>query len=251
MTQGLISSIETIFSTLRSWHRANPYYGPGTPINNTVKYMEIPISHTFEVPMFLLKGFSDAVGRKLDIGKDCIAVRIMTKEHESRYSSLERIMQDILLEPYNGSWLVKVSVKAGNAIDKYYCTHGAIFNENFSPLMLCSWQLTRGWLTPNDPKYWFTKPVIWIHPSVYTNRATKMNKFIADKVVTHLLQTGITHPRLCDVGGSFMRTSSDCLPKVVIDEFPFVLRDAEVPSISTTNEQLLQLALDHVEEVIQ
>jgi hypothetical protein len=39
--------------------------------------------------------------------------------------------------------------------------------------------------------------------------------------------------------------------KIEIDECPFVIRGTDVPSISVTNEDLLQLAADHIDEIIQ
>jgi hypothetical protein len=39
--------------------------------------------------------------------------------------------------------------------------------------------------------------------------------------------------------------------KVEIDECPFVIKDTDVPSISVTNEGLLQLVADHIDEILQ
>jgi lipopolysaccharide/colanic/teichoic acid biosynthesis glycosyltransferase len=39
--------------------------------------------------------------------------------------------------------------------------------------------------------------------------------------------------------------------KIEIDECPFVIRGTEVPSISVTNEGLLQLAAEHIDEILQ
>ena len=39
--------------------------------------------------------------------------------------------------------------------------------------------------------------------------------------------------------------------KIEIDECPFVIRSTDVPSISVTNEGLLQLAADYIDEVLQ
>jgi hypothetical protein len=39
--------------------------------------------------------------------------------------------------------------------------------------------------------------------------------------------------------------------KIEIDECPFVIRSTDVPSISVTNEDLLQLAADHIDEILQ
>ena len=38
--------------------------------------------------------------------------------------------------------------------------------------------------------------------------------------------------------------------KVEIEDCPFTIRAAATPSISTTNQQLLQVAIDHINEIL-
>ena len=39
--------------------------------------------------------------------------------------------------------------------------------------------------------------------------------------------------------------------KIDIDDIPFTILDTDIPSVSTTNKQLLQLAIDHIDEITQ
>ena len=250
MTENLQFAIDRIFSDRTVYQHAREHYDYTGPGNTNIRYMDIPIvNKTFEVPMFVLYKFAEAVEKHFDDGKEAIVVTIGSRNYTSKYTSLERIMQDMLLEPYS-SKLVKVPVKTGDTFENFYCTHGAVFNTNFTPMFLCSWLIERVHFSAYDMRYKLLKPVIWMSPNVYTNKANKMTKFLADKVVTRTFQRVPAFPR--NLGTRFMvgctRYSS---PKIVIDECPFTLHDAETPSISTTNEQLLGLALDHIEEIIQ
>ena len=247
MTQNLELAINQIFSKLRDFSSSRFDYGYNGPLFDTVKYLEIPINKdVIEVPMFIFRKFRYALSHNLDTDAEAIAVRIETRNHISRYKSLERSMQDLLLDSYQ-SKLVRVPIENRDGTSIYFCTHGAVFSPVFEPLFLCSWQLQK----IEEGNYKLLKPVIWMHPSVYTDNTDKMAKFLASKVVSYALSNSIS-VNYSDVTSSRI-LSYDRLyyPQVVIGKCPFVLRDMETPSISTTNEELLQIAIDHKDELIQ
>ena len=81
-----------------------------------------------------------------------------------------------------------------------------------------------------------------------------MQKFIATKMPTLVLGQLVDYPHVRDLTeviivprGYYATTEA----KVEIARCPFVLKKADTPSISTTRENLLQLAIDHIDEFIQ
>ena len=249
MTDDLIYEIDRVF-TLNQYHNSWADWSAQSRPKDDVKYMEIPINtETFDVPLFAMPQFLMASDRKLDIGREALVVQIATLGRTSRYKSLERVMQDILNESYS-SRLVRVPVKQKDEPDRiYYCTAGAVFDEDFDPIMVCSWQMRRERIR-DKRMYRFIKPVIWMNPLIYADKLNKMSKFLTEKFTAHIMDSGV--PQIA-IAYDFCINSpvGPLVPKVIFDEYPFRFQQTALPSISVTNEELLKLAADHVKEIIR
>ena len=249
MTDDLIFQINRVFALNQynnSWHDWRNHERP----KDDIKYMEIPINtETFDVPLFAMPQFLKASGKRLDLCREALVVQIATLNRTSRYKSLERVMQDILNESY-ASRLVRVPVKQKDEPDRiYYCTAGAVFDEDFDPIMVCSWQMRREWIR-DKRMYRFVKPVIWMNPLIYADKFNKMSKFLTEKFTAHIMDRGVSQ---IATAHDFCISSpfGPLVPKVVFDVCPFRFQQTTPPSISVTNEELLKLAADHVGEIVR
>lgn len=248
MTDDLIFSIDHIFNLDQNNYSYNDWRTANSP-NDCIKYMEIPIKEKFfEIPVFAMPNFLRAANRGLDIGREAIIMQMLSLGRTSRYKSLERIMQDMLNESYQ-SKLVKVSVKqSGDEYKTYYLTAGAVFDEDFDPVLLCSWQIERVFRM-RERKYRIAKPIIWMDPIEYIDRSSKMNKFLTDKMIATLLTDRV--PQLVTAHSwSLPSPPGLTCPRLIIDECPFKFRQTALPSISVTNERLLKVAIDNIDEMI-
>lgn len=219
-----------------------------TPIT-VKKYMEIPIgSDVFELPLFAFNDFTK-MHENNKIG-DAIVASLYSCGQTSDYKSLDSIMKDTL-STYFDRHLCKVQVP--NSTNVYYATFGAVFDENFTPLMMLSWIMERRVNEEGAIKYRYKQPLLRLNPYPFLNKEDALQKFICGRWMTTALDATIYTPNKYDwrnfieqhVYQSFNHV------KIEIDESPFVIRNTDIPSISVTNEDLLQLAADHIDEILQ
>jgi len=254
----------TIDDTIRALFRGENggrigYYRHGDTNNLNTKYMSIPINKdTFEIPTFCFDTFKTLVDNNQDTETDAIIVQLNTRNTESDYKSLDRVLRDVLQSPFINTRLITIKVKKGNEDIVYYGTNGAIFNTDFKPLAVCSFQIER-YTTESSfeegtlptTKYRFLRHILRVYPDVFINKADPMERFIANKMITICLDGQYTFPPNYLLSDRIDRSNAIKNVKVEIDDCPFSILEADVPSISTTNQQLTQIVLDHLDETLQ
>ena len=245
----LNSVISSIFNDNCCNSMIRRQYGSGGNPITFEKYMEIPISSdVFELPLFAFEDFK-RMHQDKKIG-DVIVASLYSCGQTSNYKSLDSIMKDTL-STYFDRHLCKVQLP--NSPNVYYATFGAVFDENFTPLMMLSWIMEREVSEEGVIKYRYKKPLLRLNPYPCLNKEDALQRFICGRCMTTALDTRVYIPSTYGWGDfieqqdylSFNRV------KIEIDECPFVIRSTDVPSISVTNEDLLQLAADHIEEILQ
>lgn len=217
------------------------------------KYLEIPINEDyFELPVFAIEQFINLTKDNKDLSTGLITAMLYTYDRTPRYKSLDVYMRDMVMENFTLDRLVKCEVKNGNEMVPYYCTHGAVFDNLYNPIMMFTWQMRRIWLNEETRIYKFIKPILRISPDCYISQQDAMQRWIVKKAAAVGLGTDIRIPFYRDLNDSFVQEvdTLDWKLTVEICNSPFKIKTADVPSISTTNENLLQLAIDHIEEII-
>lgn len=248
-----MASLDSVISAIFEDSNSNSqirrqYYNrntSNTPIT-VKKYMEIPIgSDVFELPLFAFEDFK-RMHQDKKVG-DVIVASLYSLGQTSNYKSLDSIMKDVLSTYFN-KHLCKVQIP--NSPNIYYATFGAVFDENFTPLMMLSWIMGRRVNEEGVIKYSYKKPLLRLNPYPCLNKEDALQKFICGRWMTTALNTNIYPPysRYLNLGPDYPSFNH---VKVEIDECPFVIKGTDVPSISVTNEGLLQLAADHIDEILQ
>ena len=215
----------------------------------TTKHMEIPISSkTFELPLFAFEGF-----KRMNIEhreSSTIVASLYSCGLSSDYKSLDSIMKDVLSTRFD-KHLCKIQIP--NSPNVYYATFGAVFDENLTPLMMLSWIMERRAKENGVVKYHYKKPLLRLNPYPCLNKEDALQKSICGRWMTTALGCFIHAPIFYDCDNFIEQPdySQSYHVKVEIDECPFTIRGTDVPSISVTNEELLQLAADHIDEVLQ
>lgn len=245
-----MASLGSIISTIFEGSSQNSHIRRGsidTPITPE-KYMEIPInSNVFELPLLAFEDF-----KKINQNRkacDVIVASLYSCGQTSGYKSFDSIMKDVLSTRFNRH-LCKVQV--ANTPNVYYATFGAVFDENLTPLMMLSWIMEKIVHEGSAIKYQYKKPLLRLNPYPCINKEDALQKFLCGRWVSTTLGTTIYTPS--SYGLDYMEDSEHLnfnYVKVEIDECPFIIRGTDVPSISVTNEGLLQLAADHIDEILQ
>lgn len=118
----------------------------------------------------------------------------------------------------------------------YYVSRGTIFDNNMIPVMMLSWQIQN-----IDGTIKCIAPIMRLSPECF-KKDDSMRKYLCGKFLDVSATTCIP----TDIYGILHHKHI----KIEVDDSPFYVHPIEVPSIDTTNEELLQLAADHAEEFL-
>lgn len=208
-------------------------------------YIEIPITFpTFEVPVFAIDRFDMALRNGYDSQKAIVA-KLSAGTLESRYTSISRAMQDIIRGKYDTHALIPVTAKQGNDEIHYFATHGAVFDRNLKALAMFTW-LIEWHKDDEESSFKLVRPILRVSPDCYLEKANQMEKLIANKMINTVLSRTVDYPNTVQIANEL------CLQEVKVEicNSPFHIRKADVPSISTTTEELLSTAAEYLDEII-
>lgn len=216
-------------------------------------YLSIPIQgDVIEIPTFAMYAFAIKDLKENQESIDAIVVGLNSTAY-SDYKSIDAKIRDSLSSDYNCRHLTKIVVNDPQN-PCYYCAKGAIFNKDLIPQIMMTWQMKRikdANSTNETWKYLAVRPILRINPSVIINKDNAVERYIVNKIVPMAVSIyGVEGPFI-HVNPSIIKDTYNRLTiKVEIDKFPFKFNKVDKPSISTTNEKLLKVALDNVDEMI-
>ena len=220
--------------------------------NTKSKYMVININkELFEIPMFAMYAMSSEYNTQTGSTYDAIVVKLDYAGVRSYYKTVDAAVRNGIEGGYSSTRLHRLPLVDGKA---YYITGGAIFDEDFHPMMLITWEIQR---KPNDSSiqkydYLFANPILRIRPDVVIHKRDALERYIVNKILPSTLDIH----RVCSpcILNNSRFSLNDPLhsykPKVIIEDIPFLVKSPDVPSISTTNKELLNVALDNLEDLV-
>lgn len=252
----LLTTVSRVY--VRDILHDNHFYGwRSQTINDpTIKYIELPlIGDEFEVPCFAFNAFYKAVVDDYPNAPDAIVATLHISHNTSNYKTLEAVVRDLYLLGMRSTGLLKVQLKPEDPV--YYISFGSIFDSELQPIALHSWVMQKVYNEDGTSfKYQFKYPLLRINPECFTLKENAIQRFISGKLTSTSLSLRLeVHPdyiRLINTGlFSVPNIMHTMFPKVLIEPCPYTLKIADHPSISTTNSQLLQVAIDRIDEVLQ
>lgn len=233
----------------------NYRYHSSLQANGNSSYMVIPVSgNAIEVPAFALRNFMEYVIQKGSL--DNMVVCLMDSGVVTTYASMPSKIQDALSLPYSTirsfrtERMLKI-ITGSSPNDYYYGTQGMLLNHDFLPVMMMSWLLEKmgeaeeGKETTGT-KYKLVRPILRIAPEVI-NKSDALKRYIVNKIMPTSLEGTIRSPRMLGLRAEQPRMRV----RVEIDQNPFLVRKTAMPSISTTNQELLDIALENLDEIVQ
>lgn len=204
------------------------------------KFMEIPISgDLFEVPAFAMNKLSYDANDPVEK----IVVRLNTRNITTGFRTLNKTLEFTFEEAFEQTRLLKVSENPN-----YYGTVGAVFNRDFEPIFMCSWMLQRHFR--DDLQYYeLLYPIIRVSPDCFMNPVTPIDRLVSKKLLVEALDmNALTCSKFLEDQPNYERMDFRPSLKIIIEDFPFPIIEADVPSISTTNKVLLQTIMDNIED---
>lgn len=138
----------------------------------------------------------------------------------------------------------------------YYAAQGIIIDSNYKPILMQSYRFV---VDTQDTEKQYIKRLrleqlcLWINPCVYLKSdpvqklvLSLIPKCVGQELTVHHITTSpciLMPERRTMYNGPFMKI------RTIIDSFPCTMQSPSVPSISTTNEELLQTAIDHIDNL--
>lgn len=217
-------------------------------------YMLIPVTgDNIEIPtmaMFSLPTLENKILQKDPI--DALAVNLNNNGGYSSFKSVSASIRDAFTVLYKNAHLRKL-VTVGDPEKTYYGTYGAIFDENFKPIVMLSWELKKIYRDDEQDsfRYKFIRPILRIAPEVFINKSNTVERFIINQIIPTALSVTYLSSPIFHRSMVYESNSGNCKVKVLIEKIPFIIRETDVPSISTTNEELLSTALNYIDEIVE
>lgn len=237
---------------------ASDSYSINRRVNFTDKssYMLIPVTgDNIEIPtmaMYSLPTLENKILQKEPI--DALVVNLNNNGGYSSFKSVSASIRDAFTVLYKNAHLRKL-VTVGDPEKTYYGTYGAIFDENFKPIVMLSWELKKIYRDDEqDPfRYKFIRPILRVAPEVFINKSNTVERFIINRIIPTALSITYLSSPSCYRSEIYESNSTNCNTKVkvLIEKIPFIIKETDVPSISTTNEELLGTALNYIDEIIE
>lgn len=217
-------------------------------------YMLIPVTgDNIEIPtmaMFSLPTLENKILQKESI--DALAVNLNNNGGYSTFKSVSASIRDAFTVLYKNAHLRKL-VTVGDPEKTYYGTYGAIFDENFKPIVMLSWELKKIYRDDEqDPfRYKFISPILRVAPEVFINKSNTVERFIINQIIPTALSITYLSSPIFHRSMIYESNSGNCKVKVLIEKIPYIIKETDVPSISTTNEELLGTALNYIDEIVE
>lgn len=218
-------TIEDIFNSPS--HRRRVYWGS---FPEDLCIMEIPMGKVYDIPMFLAHKIDSL---PITPETEAITVNLHSQGATPVHKTPDRYMRDILRTDLFIEGMVRLNNPDTNGAPFYYATHGMLLNGNLCPMMVAARRFEM--VEDTEEFSTFIKNIIYINPNCYLDQNDKINKFIIKKIMQNAV-------------GLRLYNGSEPVT-IEIGTMPFNFRKVEVPDINTTNEELLQTAIDYADEL--
>jgi len=199
----------------------------------------------FEVPVFLLASFASLVNSN-DVGRlGKLVAYLSVKTYCDSYKTAMPSMRELTKSCFTEQGLAKLKI-VGKPFT-YYGSVGALFDHALTPVYVSSWQLRRE-ASGDHCTYQFIKPVFRLSPTVFLGSEDIIQKFVCNKLLKLYMSNSVYPPY---VGGYFDRPQRAFpIETIISHDWPFFIRKPSEPTISTTNDSLLKVALEHCGEIV-
>ena len=223
-------TLNKAFSNTISYPRPNRVV-----VSDEYRYIEIPVeSNRFEIPSFALDALSKLL---LYQDKSSIAAELHFSGYTPSYKTAGRYFQDIINASLDSTFYLS------EGENHYYAAKGIIMDEHFVPILLCSWMVEKVFSDTQLVGFKIIKPILRVAPQCYLSQDDAIQKLIVKKIIPTILTTHLSIP------SAFPIETIRPVAKVIIDDIPFHTRTVVPPTVNTTNEELLSVALYHLDEM--
>ena len=175
--------------------------------------------------------------------------RIILPLYDNAPSQERRTFDSIIAQLFNcvgyDKRLQKIITGKGEV---YYGGKGIIFDESYTPLLLCTLIARSVHTEDNSNTMVYYRPVCHISPKVFLESDKLVNKGIIKKLIPYYTSRNIDFPR---INSSFRSNPEDRKVKVIVDNFnKFFVEPIKPTPSATTNDALNECLIDNIEDIM-
>lgn len=202
-----------------------------------------------EIPVIARKHFEKLVSDNMSYPTIMGIKRIILPLYDNAPSQERRTFDSIITQLFTkviyGERLQKIITNKGEV---YYGGKGIIFDESYTPLLLCTLTARSGHTGDNDNTMVYYRPVCHVSPKVFLEPDKLVNKGIIKKLIPCYTSKDVNSP----LGNyRFISDLEDKKVQVIVDNFDkFFVEPIKPTPSATTNDALNECLIDNMDDIM-
>lgn len=200
-----------------------------------------------EIPVIAREHFEGLVSEKIDHPLAVGTKRIILPLYDNALSQERRTFDSIIKQLFTNvrcyERLQKITTNRGEV---YYGGKGIIFDESYTPLLLCTLAARKVHTEEGDNSMVYYRPVCHVSPKVFLESDKLINKGIIKKLIPFYTSEEVSFPNYM-----FGVNPESKKVKVVVDNFDkFFIEPIKPTPSATTNDALNECLIDNMDDIM-
>ena len=202
-----------------------------------------------EIPVIAREHFEELVSDNMDyptiMGITRIILPLYDNTPSQERSTFNSIIAHLFTNVGYGQRLQKITTNKGEVC---YGGKGIIFDESYTPLLLCTLTARSVHTEDNGNTMVYYRPVCHVSPKVFLESDKLINKGIIKKLIPYYTNRDINPPRS---NYNFSNNLEDRKVKVIVDDFNKFFIEPIKPTPSTcSNDVLNECLIDNMDDIM-
>lgn len=207
----------------------------------------IEVNDEIEIPVIAREHFENLVLEKINYPLAVGTKRIILPLYDNAPSQERRTFDSIIMQMFNNVRFDMRLQKITTSKDEvYYGGKGIIFDENYTPLLLCTLAARKVHTEESGNSMVYYRPVCHVSPKVFLESDKLINKGIIKKLIPFYTSEEVMFPD-CMFG---VNPESKKV-KVVVDNFDkFFIEPIKPTPSAITNDALNECLIDNMDDIM-
>ena len=202
-----------------------------------------------EIPVIAREHFEELVSDNIAHPSIIRIKRIILPLYDNALRQERRTFDSIITQLFTnvryGERLQKITTNKGEV---YYGGKGIIFDESYTPLLLCTLTARGVYTEDNGNTMVYYRPVCHISPKVFLESDKLINKGIIKKLIPCYTSSDINFPLS---NCRFSSNPENKKVKVIVDNFDkFFIKPIKPTPSATTNDALNECLIDNIDDIM-